>query len=350
MSQTIRIGILGAGGFTGQRLLSLLSRHPQASVEYITSSEYAGKNLASALPFLTHPSYQNLKFQSHPESIKDFPKLDLVFMATPDEVSLRWGGELIQNDYRVIDIAGAFRLKDAQEFQKYYKLEHSDPQTLAESVYGMPFLNREKIRNARLVANPGCYPTAALYGLKPVSDLKLPGISTLYLDGKSGTSGAGGRKEKDSLGFSTVYENFRAYRVEGHQHQPEMRQGFAWLSDRDDLRIRFTPHLIPMFQGIFMTAYIPLDAEPGFRFSELEKAASSFAERENFVRYYSNPNEIETRHVHNTNYADIAYQYDEENKVLIAFSAIDNLYKGAAGIAIENMNIMFGFDEAIALL
>ncbi len=345
-----RVGILGAGGFTGQMLIRLLSHHPEVSVVFISSGEYAGKSLADALPAMDSIKYKGLSFTRHPDSIEHFPDADVYFLATPDSVSLTWAPQLVERGYKVIDISGAFRIKDAAVFEKAYKLKHNAPEALLQAAYGIPEINRNRIASASLVANPGCYASAALLSLYPLSAFPPDTFGMPVLDGKSGTSGAGGRAEKDALPFSGVYENFRAYKVQGHQHEPEIRQEFASFMGNPAASLRFTPHLIPMYQGIFMSTYIPVASPENFSIEKLRKSADDFAHRELFVRHYNDPNEIETRKVRLTNFADISYHYDPEHQLLIAVSAIDNLMKGAAGVAVQNLNLLFGFPEEMALL
>lgn len=341
MSKHIRVGILGAGGFTGQELIRIFARHPFVELCYITSSEYAGKLLANVFPALDFPAKASLAFSPHPKSINDVPELDAVFLATPDEVALHWAPQFFALGVKVIDISGAFRLHDTGEFQLYYGLAHSAPDLLKEAVYGLTEVNRERIRTARLIANPGCYPTAALLPLYAYRNL-IDCSRALIIDAKSGTSGAGGRKEKDSLGYSTVYENFRAYKVENHQHTPEIAQELSRMTE-SKVALRFTPHLLPMYRGIHSTTYAFL--RPNVSTADCQKAAEAFAAQEHFIRYRRNPNEIELRSVQHTNFCDFSHYVDEKNGLIQIVSAVDNLMKGAAGQAVQNMNLLFALPE-----
>ncbi len=343
MNKTLRIGILGAGGFTGQELISILSRHSAASLSYLTSTEYAGKKLADVFPALVTPSSRDLVFTAHPQQLSDVPPLDAIFLATPDEVSLKWAPQFVQSGVKVIDIAGAFRLKNKADFKEYYGLDHNAPEALSAAVYGMPETGREAIKQANLVANPGCYPTAALLPLFVYRDL-IDFTKPLIIDAKSGTSGAGGRKEKDGLGYSTVYENFRSYKTASHQHAPEIAQQLAQFAGRP-VSLRFTPYLLPMYRGILSTAYVT--PKTGVTPADFLTAASQV--KETFLRFRASVDLVELRAVQNTNFCDYSHHFDEKTGIVEIISAIDNLMKGAAGQAVQNMNLMFGLEETMGV-
>lgn len=341
MNKSVRVGILGAGGFTGQELISIFAHHGAVSLVYLTSSEYADKPLSAAFPALAAPSFKDLKFSPHPKSVSDAPQLDAVFLATPDDVALAWAPQFLAAGVRVIDISGAFRLADKAQFSEYYGLEHNQPAALGEAVYGLSEVNRAKISAAKLVANPGCYPTAALlplYVYRELLDLTRPVI----IDAKSGTSGAGGRKEKDTMGYSTVYENFRSYKTAKHQHAPEIAQELSRFAGMQ-AKLRFTPHLLPMYRGILSSAYASI--KPGKSAADFETAARKAAENETFLRYRENVDAVELRHVQHTNFCDYAHFIDGDTGLVQIVSGIDNLVKGAAGQAVQNMNLMFGLPE-----
>jgi N-acetyl-gamma-glutamyl-phosphate reductase len=345
LKEQIRVGILGAGGFTGQELCRILARHPQAELVYITSSEYAHKALDEAFPFLAHPKFKALKFSPHPQAIAEVPRLDAVFLATPDEVSLRWAPEFLASSVKVIDISGAFRLKSAAAFKEYYGLEQTAATTLSKAVYGLTEIHRAEIRKADLIANPGCYPTAAilpLYVYRDLIDFEKPVI----VDAKSGTSGAGGRKEKDGLGYSTVYENFRSYKTAKHQHAPEIAQELSSLSGKG-VHLRFTPHLLPLYRGILSSGYAYIRA--GKNAGDFAVAASA-ASNETFLRYRENVDAVEVKHVQHTNFCDYSHYIDGNSGLVQIVSAIDNLVKGAAGQAVQNLNLIFGFAEATGVI
>lgn len=345
MSTQIRVGILGAGGFTGQELIRILSRHPSAELVYTTSTEYAGKPLADAFPHLAHPEFSGLKFSPHPQVIEDAPRLDAVFLATPDEASLRWAPEFLAVGVKVIDISGAFRLKNTAEFKEYYGLEQTSPATLVKAVYGLTEIHRTAIKKADIIANPGCYPTAAilpLYVYRSLIDFSRPVI----VDAKSGTSGAGGRKEKDGLGYSTVYENFRSYKTAKHQHAPEIAQEIS-AAHGAQVSVRFTPHLLPMYRGILSSCYAYV--KPGKQSSDFTAAAQAMSS-EIFLRHRENVDAVEIKHVQHTNFCDYAHFIDDRTGLVQIVSAIDNLMKGAASQAMQNMNLMFGFEESAGVI
>lgn len=349
MAKKIKTGIIGAAGFTGRELLRILANHPGVSVEYITASQNKGVALGQVFAELDFAVYENLCFTPHPQTKEDIPGLDVVFLAATDDVSLSWTPQLLELGIKVIDISGAFRLKNAAEFKRYYKIEHSAIELLPKAQYGMPELYREKIKQADLIANPGCYATSAVLPVHFLGKHKALFRSFLILDAKSGTSGAGGRKEKDSMPYSSVQENFRAYRVSDHQHIPEILQEIAPGFDGAP-KMKMTPHLIPLFRGILSVSY--LEAIEPLSESTLEEIRAGFrqaAQDEPFIRYYETPEEIDLKKVQMTNYLDFSMQYDPEMKVMILVSAIDNLLKGAAGQAVVNLNLVFGFDEKTAL-
>lgn len=345
MNGAIRAGILGAGGFTGQELIRIFARHERVELAYITSSEYAEKPLADAFPFLAHPRFNSLKFSAHPKVIADAPKLDAIFLATPDDASLKWAPEFLAAGVKVIDISGAFRLKDKAQFKEYYGLEHTQEAVLQKAVYGLTEIHRAEIRKAEIVANPGCYPTAAslpLWVYRDLIDFSRPVI----VDAKSGTSGAGGRKEKDGLGYSTVYENFRSYKTAKHQHAPEIAQEMSLVMEQK-VRVRFTPHLLPMYRGILSVAYAFPKA--GVATVDFARAAEN-VRNETFLRHRENVDAVEVKHVQHTNFCDYAHFFDENTGVVQIVAAIDNLMKGAAGQAVQNMNLMFGFPETTGVI
>ena len=343
-----KIAIIGAGGFTGAEMLQLLGKHPKAEVVLATSSLYANQSIAQVFPKHDIKKYQTLKFSDHPKSVAEAPECDIYFIATPDGVAMHWVPDVIESGKIVIDISGAFRVNE-NSYQEYYNKEHPQKKYLDQAVYGLSEFNREKIRFAQLISNPGCYATSVLLPLVAVAGLDFINSETLIIDSKSGTSGAGGRNEKDSLGYSTVYENFRAYKLENHQHLPEIYETGSEILSNKIKGIRFTPQLLPLFRGIFNNTYFT-----GVQLSENElvQIKNSFKQisiKEKFIRYYENPNDIKLSNVQQTNYCDISYYYDGKAQVLQVVSAIDNIMKGAAGQALQNFNIRFGFEETMGL-
>ena len=342
----IHAGIIGAGGFTGQELIKLISTHPNVNISWVTSDRYASLKLSQIFKN-TGKNYSHLIFSKNPIHLKDIPELDVIFIAAPDEVSLQWTGQLLKKNIKVIDIGGSFRLKNISEFEKYYRIKHNAPKLVQEAIYGLTEVNRKQISSAHLVANPGCYPTACLLPLYFLKRYLIKPINFIIIDAKSGVSGAGARKEKENLTFSQISENFYAYKVKEHQHTPEIRESLqTWFNKT--INIQFTPHLLPVFRGILSTIYIKLTGKLDIDLmtQELQKKISFEA----FIRFYTNIDGINIKNVQNTNFLDFSFYYDKDSQILIVISALDNLIKGAAGQAIQNMNLMFGFKESSSLL
>lgn len=334
--ETRRAAILGAAGFTGKELLRILAAHPIFSPGHVTSDKHAGKTLLESFPDLPAPR-ENLTFKTHADSI---PEGMPVLLATPNEVSLTRVPELLKRGHRVIDLSGAFRLHSAEEFREYYKLEHTNIELARQAAYGLPELFKEKIQTAALVANPGCFPTGSilpLHLLLPFAD-RIAGIS---IDAKSGVSGAGGRTEDGGFSYTSVYENFRAYKILGHQHWPEIVQYAAGGTLKT--RTVFTPHLLPLFRGILSTITVFFNGTaPDLQKILMEKCASM-----RFVRILPEPENVQLSAVQRTNYLDMSARTRNSQAVIV--TAIDNLVKGAAGQAVQNLNLMFGLPEETGL-
>lgn len=343
----IKAGIIGAGGFTGQELIRIFSRHPGVNLTWITSDAYQDLFLNEVMPELSHPDYRDLKFSSHPKTEGDIPDIDVIFLAVPDETSIFWLEKLSLTKIRVIDISGAFRLNDPKEYVKFYGFKHSAPHLLGNVVYGLTEINRDKIKQSRIIANPGCYATAAILPILFLKEFLSSADGRIIIDAKSGTSGAGGRKEKDSLPFSKIYENFKAYKIKAHQHIPEIVQQISPVFPNSVL-LNMTPHLLPLFRGIQVNTYIYLNSAPDV--SKMVAKMREISSKETFIRYYENPEQIELRNVQGKNFLDFGFYYDTSSGLLQIISAIDNLQKGAAGQAVQNLNLMFGFTEHQGLL
>ena len=344
-SSKVRAGVLGAGGFTGRELLRLLARHEHVSLEFVTSHRYASQSLAGVFPELGFVK-PDLVFSDHPQNVWDFPDLDVVFISAPDQVALKWVETLVKSNIRVIDLGGAFRLKDANDFEAYYQMTHNSPELLKKAIYGLSEVSRSEVISADLVANPGCYPTAVLLPLWFVRNHIRRQAELMIIDSKSGVSGAGARSEKDSLAFSDISENFYAYKVGKHQHTPEIRDQLRkWYSKK--ISVRFTPHLLPLFRGILSTIYIPL--RESIDIKKMKTDIKKNIAKEKFIRFYDDPGRVRIRNVQFTNFLDFAVHYDALSRVFIIISAIDNLGKGAAGQAVQNMNILFGLEETLSL-
>ena len=341
----IRIGIVGGTGYTGVELLRLLALHPLAELAVITSRSEAGIAVADMFPSL-RGRVPLLFTEPDPGRLAE---CDLVFFATPNGTAMTMAPALLAAGVRVIDLAADFRLRDAQEWERWYGMPHACPDLLAEAVYGLPELRRAQIKEARLVANPGCYPTAVMLGFLPLVESGTVDVGSLVADAKSGVSGAG-RKASVPVLMAECGESFKAYSVPGHRHLPEIRQGLGWMAGAT-AGLTFVPHLLPMIRGIHATLYGRLAGEA----PDLQALFESRYAGEPFVDVLPAGAHPETRTVRGVNQCQIAVHRPQGGDVAVVLSVIDNLTKGAAGQAVQNMNLMFGLAEtagleAIALL
>lgn len=334
----IKAGIVGGTGYTGVELLRLLVQHPDVEIITITSRGDAGVPVSVMYPSLR--GRLDLKFED--PATADLQKCDVVFFATPNGVAMQQAPALLEAGVRVIDLAADFRISDIAEWEKWYGMKHACPEWVAKAVYGLPEVNREAVREARLVANPGCYPTAVQLGFLPLMKAGLVDTSCLIADAKSGVSGAGRKAEVSSL-FSEASDNFKAYGVAGHRHLPEIRQGLSRMAG-DSVGLTFVPHLTPVIRGIHATLYAQVKEEADFQ--ALFEAAYA---GEPFVDVMPARSHPETRSVRSANLCRIAVHRPQDGGVLVILSVIDNLVKGAAGQAVQNMNIMFGLSEVSGL-
>lgn len=334
----IKVGIVGGTGYTGVELLRLLAQHPEVELTAITSRGDAGQPVAGMFPSLR--GSVDLAFVA-PDAA-DLKACDLVFFATPNGIAMQQTAELLEAGVRVIDLAADFRIKDVATWEKWYGMTHAAPALVAEAVYGLPEINRDKIRAARLIANPGCYPTAVQLGFLPLVEAGLVDIGSLIADAKSGVSGAGRKAEVATL-FAEASDNFKAYGVPGHRHLPEIRQGLSALAGRE-VGLTFVPHLTPMIRGIHATLYARLSAEV-----DLQALYEKRYQHERFVDVLPAGSHPDTRSVRASNLCRIAVHRPQGGDMVVVLSAIDNLVKGAAGQAVQNMNIMFGFEECQGL-
>ncbi len=335
----IKVGIVGGTGYTGVELLRLLARHPQVELQAITSRKEAGMKVADMFPNLR--GRVGLAFTTPEEA--GLEKCDVVFFATPNGVAMQQTRALLDAGVKVIDLAADFRIKDVKEWESWYKLEHACPDLIAEAVYGLPEVNREAIKKARLIANPGCYPTAAQLGFLPLIENGLVDTSHLVADCKSGVSGAG-RKAETHILFAEAADNFKAYAVPGHRHLPEIHQGLSFAAGHA-VGLTFVPHLTPLIRGIHATLYA--------RLNKTDVDLQAFYEKryagEPFVDVLPPGSHPETRSVRGANICRIALHRPQGGDVVVVLSVIDNLVKGAAGQAVQNMNLMFGFAETTAI-
>ena len=318
--------------------MRLLARHPSVTLEKITSRSKAGSAVEDLFPNLR--GQVDLQFSK--PSVDSYSDCDLVFFATPNATAMLQAESLLEAGIRVIDLAADFRIKDIPTWEKWYAATHACPALVAEAVYGLPELNREQIRGARLVANPGCYPTSVILGLLPLLANQLIDPGSIIADCKSGTSGAG-RKASVGTAFCEVTESVKAYAVQGHRHLPEIREVLQTLDAGVDLV--FTPHLMPMIRGIHSTIYADARADAG----EVQSQFEDYYRDEPFVDVMPTGSHPETRSVRGANICRLAVHYLAAANKFVVLSVEDNLVKGAAGQAIQNMNLMFGFDETAGL-
>ena len=336
--EVISVGVVGGTGYTGVELLRLLARHPRAELKVITSRKEAGTRVADMFPNLR--GHVDLRFT---EPSRDaLAECDVVFFATPNGVAMNETRALYDAGVRIIDIAADFRLKDVALWEQWYKMKHACPELVAEAVYGLPEVNRTRIRDARIVANPGCYPTAVQLGFLPLLDNPATDVGHLIADAKSGVSGAGRTAEVHTL-LAEASDNFKAYGVLGHRHLPEITQGLAAVAKRP-VRLVFTPHLTPMIRGIHATLYAGMTAQ-----LDLQSLFEARFADEPFVDVLPPGSHPETRSVRGANVCRIAVHRPQNGDIAVILSVVDNLVKGASGQAVQNMNIMFGFPETMGL-
>lgn len=335
---TIKVGVVGGTGYTGVELLRLLARHPNAELRVITSRKEAGMPVANLFPNLR--GHVSLSF-SEP-SREALSACDVVFFATPNGVAMNEARALYDAGVRLVDIAADFRIKDVAVWEQFYKMKHACPELVAEAVYGLPEVNRDRIREARIVANPGCYPTAVQLGFLPLVEGGHADVEHLIADAKSGVSGAGRTAEVHTL-LAEASDNFKAYGVPGHRHLPEIRQGLADMA-RKPVNLVFTPHLVPMIRGIHATLYAPVNRDVDVQALYERRYA-----KEPFVDVLPAGSHPDTRSVRGANVCRIAVHRPQGGDTAVVLSVIDNLVKGASGQAIQNMNIMFGLAETTGL-
>ncbi|SDA21250.1 N-acetyl-gamma-glutamyl-phosphate reductase [Nitrosospira sp. Nsp18] len=334
----LKIGIVGGTGYTGVELLRILSQHPEANIQAITSRKEAGIGVAELFPNLR--GRVSLKFCDPAEA--GLEKCDVVFFATPNGIAMQQARSLLASGVRVIDLAADFRIKDVAVWEKWYGMPHACPDLVAEAVYGLPEINRDKIRSARLIANPGCYPTAVQLGFLPLIEAGIVDLDHLIADVKSGVSGAGRNAEIHTL-FAEAADNFKAYGVAGHRHLPEIRQGLSNVATRP-VGLTFVPHLTPMIRGIHATLYARLAADIDLQALYEQRYAD-----EPFVDVLPAGAHPETRSVRGSNLCRIAVHRPQGGNMAVILSVTDNLVKGAAGQAVQNMNLMFGLPETLAI-
>lgn len=338
----LKVAICGASGYTGMELLRILALHPCVEVTAITSEKSAGKKVHELFPFLT--GYRNLVYEPMDRE-KLLQKAELFFLALPHGASQEAVHYFFSKGKRVIDLSADYRITDAATYAEWYGLLHNYKDTLKKAVYGLPEIYRIKIQKARLIANPGCYPTSAILGMMPALKNRLVDLSTIVIDSKSGTTGAG-RKADLGVSFCEVNEGFKAYGIATHRHTPEIEQEISSLAGKKVI-VNFTPHLLPVDRGILTTIYARLTKHMDTK-KVLSLYTKAFAS-EPFVRVLGEGIFPNIKHVRGTNTCEIGLKVNPRTNTLIIVSAIDNLVKGASGQAVHNMNLMMGFRETEGL-
>ncbi len=339
----IKVGIIGATGYAGAELVRLLLGHREAEIVWYGSRSYVDERYAKI--------YQNMFQLVDAKCMEDnmeemASKVDVIFTATPQGLCASLLNEDILKKVKIVDLSADFRIKDVKVYEKWYGIEHKAPQFIEEAVYGLCEVNREAVKKARIVANPGCYPTCSFLSVYPLVKEGLIEPNTLIIDAKSGTSGAGRGAKVDNL-FCEVNENIKAYGVAGHRQTPEIEEQLS-LAAKKEVVINFTPHLVPMQRGILVTAYASLTREVSYE--ELKAVYDRYYQDEYFVRVLEKDVCPQTRWVEGSNFVDVNFKIDKRTNRVIMMGAMDNLVKGAAGQAVQNMNLMFGCEEAEGLL
>ncbi|WP_066638004.1 N-acetyl-gamma-glutamyl-phosphate reductase [Desulfolucanica intricata] len=338
----IKACIIGATGYAGAELVRILSLHPETEITAITSQSYAGQPFWEVYPHLY--KYIDLTCEE-----MDLSKLiagaDVIFMALPHGHAMPVAKEALSYNKKIIDLGADFRIDDSQVYEEWYKVKHTAVELLPEAVYGLPEINREKIKQARVLANPGCYPTSVVLGLAPLLDRGLIEADSIIIDSKSGVSGAG-RGVSLNTHYSEVNENIKAYNVGVHRHTPEIEQELSKISGQK-ITISFTPHLTPMIRGILSTIYGKL--KPGAAEFDLRQLYREFYKNEPFIRVLPEGMLPKTKAVTGSNHCDISIVKDDRTGRVVVLSAIDNLIKGAAGQAVQNMNLMYNLHETTGL-
>lgn len=334
----IRVGIVGGTGYTGVELLRLLARHPEVQIASITSRGDAGTDVTQMFPNLRG----RLRLRFEDPATANLKSCDVVFFATPNGVAMEQAPPLLDAGVRVIDLAADYRISDVADWSRWYGMQHASPEWVGKAVYGLPEMNRAAIRNARLVANPGCYPTAVQLGFMPLLEQGLVELDHLVADAKSGVSGAGRKAEVATL-FAEASDNFKAYAVPGHRHLPEIRQGLSAMAG-EPVGLTFVPHLTPMIRGIHATLYARIRSEADLQALFVERYRD-----EPFVDVLPAGSHPDTRSVRAANTCRIAVHRPQDGEAVVVLAVIDNLVKGAAGQAVQNLNIMFGLRETEGL-
>ncbi|MCL4146828.1 UNVERIFIED_CONTAM: hypothetical protein GTU68_065201 [Idotea baltica] len=346
MANKIKVGIIGGTGYTGVELLRLLVVHPGVELRFITSRSEDGRAVSDLFPSLR--GFTDLAFSA--PDVKNYQECDVVFSATPNGIAMQHARELLEHDTKLIDLAADFRIKDIAVWEQWYGMQHACPELVEQAVYGLPEMNREAIKQANIVANPGCYPTATTLGFLPLVTNSIVEFDTLIADTKSGVTGAGRGASVANL-YSEVADSFKAYAVGGHRHHPEISQNLSALrasASDNEIGLTFVPHLTPMLRGIHATLYADL-LDSNQSLDEIHSLFIDAYKNEPFVDVLPLGAHPDTRSVKSSNMCRIAVHKAGGSGKLIVLSVIDNLTKGAAGQAVHNMNLMYGFEETAGL-
>ena len=338
----MKAGIMGASGYVGQELLRILLAHPKVEVTKITSRQLANKKISEF--YRNFAGCTDLCFSEKLET-QDLKELDIVFLALPHGIASKWVNEEVLREVKVIDISADFRIKDKATYEKWYKTKHESEELLKDAVYGLCEWNEDKIKDAKLLSNPGCYPTASAMAAIPLLKADLIEANSIILDAKSGVSGAG-RKISQAVHYAETNENFKAYGVANHRHTPEIEQTLTMMGGVP-VTLNFQPHLLPMNRGILVTMYANL--KDGATKERVDQAFQTAYKDKQFVRIMQDGVLPETKWVKGSNFCDLAWRIDERTNRVIVISCIDNLVKGAAGQAVQNLNLMAGWPEVLGL-
>lgn len=338
----VKVGIIGSTGYAGGELVRILLRHREVEIKWYGSRSYIDKKYAAVYRNM----FQIVEDKCLDDNINELAnQVDVIFTATPQGLCSSLVNEEILSKVKIIDLSADYRIKDVKIYEEWYKIEHQSPQFIEEAVYGLCEINRNEVKKARLIANPGCYPTCSTLSIYPLIKENLIDPNTIIIDAKSGTSGAGRGAKVDNL-YCEVNENIKAYGVGTHRHTPEIEEQLSYAAGFD-VTINFTPHLVPMNRGILVTAYATLLKD--VTYEQVKVVYDKYYKNEKFVRVLDKDLTPETKWVEGSNYVDVNFKIDSRTNRIIMMGAMDNLVKGAAGQAVQNMNLMFGLEESMGL-
>ena len=338
----VKVGIIGSTGYAGQEIVRILLRHPEAKIVWYGSRSYIDRRYSEVFGNMFQIVDDICKGENMSELAS---RVDVIFTATPQGLCGSLVNEEILSKVKIIDLSADFRIKDVEKYEKWYGIHHESPDFIGEAVYGLCEINREDIKKARLIANPGCFPTCSILSVYPLAKEGIIDMDSLIIDAKSGTSGAGRGAKVQNL-YCEVNENIKAYGVATHRHTPEIEDQLSYASG-ENVILNFTPHLVPMNRGILVTAYAKLKKQVSYE--DLRKLYDKYYQNEYFVRVLDKDVPPETRWVEGSNYVDVNFKIDPRTNRVIMMGAMDNLVKGAAGQAVQNMNLLFGLPESEGL-